>query len=418
MRRTLWSCGIRLTLYSHLCFPLFESAEHAKSQSAEGRLTTSLCEDVYALVGVQLVTIRERLTKRSEVLVLAVGVIFSYLRMKQLECRDHFLTDLETCCAAANDFIRMSEQCEEILADLEGATNLSKSSLNALEAQSNELLALYSSDAVYAAQRVHVYIFEPIEEEIGDALFSLEWEESLTHNELALTLVRTLEDYMGDLEIWLEPLMVRKVVDGLVISTINFYIKSLLKKTAKKKESTFKDPQTALLRIKGDIAVIREYFDSLTDTFPALERVIENEFGVLEAIHEMMLIAAGLSSDNVEELIFVLQRRIKDINLTRLAVGDLWYLVNAQEERAVYEIVDEHENTLNAMAPTGQDPVDQRNTDTGLRLDQVILLTVGQSTRKRPLKPGAVASMEKMMTKFKVPWNNGGAGAETDEQVA
>jgi hypothetical protein len=65
--------------------------------------------------------------------------------------------------------------------------------------------------------------FEPIEEEIGTALFDVEWEESLTHNELALTLVRTLEDYMGDLEVWLEELMVRKVVDALIIGTINLH---------------------------------------------------------------------------------------------------------------------------------------------------------------------------------------------------
>jgi hypothetical protein len=53
-----------------------------------------------------------------------------------------------------------SDQSEEILADLESASNLSKEKLDTLiAAQSNELLALYSSDAVFAAQRVYVYIF-------------------------------------------------------------------------------------------------------------------------------------------------------------------------------------------------------------------------------------------------------------------
>jgi hypothetical protein len=65
----------------------------------------------------------------------------------------------------------MSDQCEEILADLESASTLSKESLDVLAVQSNELLMLYSSDAVFVAQRVYVYIFEPIEEEIGTALF-------------------------------------------------------------------------------------------------------------------------------------------------------------------------------------------------------------------------------------------------------
>lgn len=389
------------SIQSHIIDHFPNSADHAKTQNADGLLVTSLCEDVFTLVGVQLRTIRERLTKRSEVLVLAVNVIFSYLRMKQLECRDDFLTDLETCCAAANDFIRMSEQCEEILSDLESTSNLSKESRDVLAAQSNELLALYSSDAVFAAQRVHVYIFEPIEEEIGEALFDLEWESTLTHNELALTLVRTMEDYMGDLEIWLEELMVRKVVDGLVIATINFYVKCLLKKADMKKDSSFQEPKVAITRIKGDVAVIREYFESLIDTFPALSRVIDKEFEVLDTIIELMMIAAGLLNSNMEELVFVLQRKIKDVNLTRCFVGDIWHLVNPQEERAIYEKLDEHEATLKAMAPEGQDPVDSRNTDTGLRLDQVVLQTIGKSKRKRPMKG---AAMENLMKNVKIPW--------------
>jgi hypothetical protein len=335
------------------------------------------------------------------VLVLAVNVIFSHLRMKQLECRNDFLTDLETCCAAANDFIRMSEQCEEILSDLESAANLSKESLDVLSAQSNELLALYSSDAVFAAQRVHVYIFEPIQEEIAEALFNPDWETSLTHNELALTLVRTLEDYMGDLEIWLEELMVRKVVDGLVIATINFYVKCLLKKTDKKKDSSFQDPKAAIMRIKGDVDVIREYFESLIDTFPALSRVIQNEFEVMDTVIELLMIAAGLLNTNMEESVFALQRKIKDVNLTRCFVGDIWHLVNPQEERAIYEQLDDLEVTLKAMAPEGQDPVDSRNTDTGLRLDQVVLRTIGKGKRKRPMKG---AALENLMKNVKIPW--------------
>ena len=397
----------------HGVLSFYYSADHAKTQNADGLLTTSLCEDVYSLVGVQLRTIRERLTKRSEVLVLAVNVIFSYLRMKQLECRDDFLTDLECCCAAANDFIRMSDQCEEILADLESASTLSKESLDTLAAQSNELLTLYSSDAVYAAQRVYVYVFEPIEEEIGAALFDAEWEESLTHNELALTLVRTLEDYMGDLEVWLEELMVRKVVDALIIGTINFYIKCLLKKADNKnaKESSFKDPKMAIVRMKGDIGVIREYFESLIDVFPALGRVIENEFEVLDTVVELMMIAAGLSTADMPEQAFVLQRKIKDPNLTRFIVGDIWHLVNPSEERSVYERLDEHETTLKAMAPEGQEPVD-RNTDTGLRLDQVIAETVGKSTRKRPIKG---ATMENLMNKFGFKQGQGDGGEQQQE---
>lgn len=402
-------------LVPFICNPT--SAEHAKTQNADGILTTSLCEDVYSLVGVQLRTIRERLTKRSDVLMLAVNVIFSYLRMKQLEGRDDFLTDLECCCAAANDFVRMSEQCEDILADLESRASLSKESLDTLAAQSNELLALYSSDAVYAAQRVYIYIFEPIEEQIGKALFSAEWEESLTHNELALTLVRTLEDYMGDLEIWLEDLMVRKVVDSLVIATINFYAKCLLAKADNKnaKESSFKDPQMAITRINGDIGVLRDYFETLVETFPALTRIIDNEFEILDTIVELMMIAAGTMNSDMAELVFVLQRKIKDTKVTTYMVGDIWHLVAPKDEKEVYEKLEEHDLTLKSMAPTGQDPIDARNTDPGLRFDMVIRDTVFKSKRKRPIK--GAGGVGNLVGGMKIPWGQGGGQGGDNQQA-
>lgn len=193
---------------SHCCFISSHSTEHEKSQTSDGRLITSLCEDVYSIAGVQLRTIRERLTRRSEALVQAVGVIFKNLYEKQIACRNNFLTDFETCCAAANDFIRMSEKCEEILSDLIAECNLSPESSDVLEEQSGALLGLYSNDAVFAAQKVHLYIFEPIEEAVAEELFGEEWLDELTNNELALTVVRTLEDFMGDLEIFLDELMV------------------------------------------------------------------------------------------------------------------------------------------------------------------------------------------------------------------
>jgi hypothetical protein len=89
---------------------LVDRADHNKTQTAEGRLVTSLCEDVYSLAFVQLRTIRDRLTRRSEALVQAVGVIFKNLYEKQTLARDGFCTGFEECCACANDFIRMSDK--------------------------------------------------------------------------------------------------------------------------------------------------------------------------------------------------------------------------------------------------------------------------------------------------------------------
>jgi hypothetical protein len=136
------------------------------------------------LAGVQLRTIRERLTRRSEALVQAVGVIFKNLYVKQMQCRDKTLIELEPCCAAANDFLRMSEKCEEILSEMVSECNLSPTAAEALEEQSAILLGLYSADAVFAAQKVHLYVFEPIEEAIGMEMFGEEWLKNFTQNEV------------------------------------------------------------------------------------------------------------------------------------------------------------------------------------------------------------------------------------------
>jgi hypothetical protein len=331
---------------------------------------------VFSLAGVQLRTIRERLTRGSEALVQAVGVIFKNLYEKQIGSRDNFLLDLETSCAAANDFIRMSEKCEEILGELQAESLLTPAAAEVLEEQSAILLGLYSSDAVYAAQKVHVYIFEPIDEAISEELFGEEWLNELTGNELALTLVRTLEDFMGDLEVFLDELMVGKSVDALVTATVIFYIKCLLKKAANhknNKHSLWSDNPKALTRIMGDIKVMKEYFVSLSSSYPALKRVVDNEFEALETIHELLSIAAGTSSSSSRDFILFLQKRVRNIPIVKYVAGDLWHLVKPTDEKAIYELIDEMEEEMNAIAPTDELAMStamDRKTVTGLRLDQ------------------------------------------------
>jgi len=165
---------------------------HDTTQTHEGRLMTSLCEDIFSLAGVQLRTIRERLTRKSDALVMAVCLIITQLQAKQLKSRNKFLSDLESCCAAANDFQRMSERVEDMVQDIIDNSELPEDSVGALEEGCGALVQLYSGDAVFAAQKAHCFIFEPIWETISADLFGPKWEVELTHNELAMTLIRTL----------------------------------------------------------------------------------------------------------------------------------------------------------------------------------------------------------------------------------
>mmetsp|Transcript_17217 Transcript_17217/g.34525 ORF Transcript_17217/g.34525 Transcript_17217/m.34525 type:complete len:635 (+) Transcript_17217:1-1905(+) len=385
--------------------------DHSKYQSKDGRLTTSLCEDVFSVAAVQLTTIRERLSKKSDALVMAICLVFSMMRSKQIHARNGFLQDLETCCAASNDFSRMSEKCEEVLQDLFDECEFTEDAIATLEASSNELLSIYSADAVYAAQSVHVYIFEPIRGAIGEELFGEDWEQNLTHNELATTLTKTLEDFLGDLERFVDEFMLKKAVDSLVSASVVFYVRCLLEcaeKHRNNKDSYFTSNRKALERMSGDIKVMRRYFDGLVEDMPALRKVIEKEFEILTTMHELMSIAAAVTNSDASDFILVMHKRIQDIDLTKHAVGDLWHLVNPTQERAVWELVESMEDTLLAVCPPDASLAKQaldRAQVPGLRLDEMMAMHYIESKRRRPVKPGAIERLQKM-------WGQDGGGGE------
>mmetsp|Transcript_27241 Transcript_27241/g.54534 ORF Transcript_27241/g.54534 Transcript_27241/m.54534 type:complete len:1472 (+) Transcript_27241:180-4595(+) len=392
-------------------------SESVKNQSADGKLTTSLCEDVFSFSSVQLRTIQERLSKKSDALILAVCIILSHMRSKQIHARNNYLQDLETCCAASNDFTRMSEKCEDMVAELMGQCEFAQDMVATLEASSNELMGVYSSDAVYSARSVHIYVFDPIDEEIGVRLFEESWEVEMVQNDLALSLVRTLEDFHEDLEHYMDDFMVVKSVMSLMSATVIFYTKCLLQRAEKhrnNKKPFFGDVKTALDRMTGDIKVMKEYFESLVPQMPALKKNIEKDFEIISTIHELMCIAAGLSVSEAEDFILVLQKRVRDVGITKHIVGDLWHLVAPTEERYVWELVDSMEDTLVAIAPVDDAlalEVNDRSYVKGLRLDEMAVKLYVKSRRNRPIKATAV---EHIVKSWKTTWNEKG-GDEHEE---
>ena len=373
-------------------------------QNQEGRIITSLCVDVFTLVSVRLRTIQDRLSKKSEVLALTVVIVFNVLRSTQNHRRDSFLQgDLEACCAAANDFTSMSEKCEEMLQNLLDDHAFSENSVMLVEASSSELLAAYSSDAVYAAQYLHIYIFEDIQVSIGDGPFCNEWVDGLTQNDLALTITKTLDDFMGDLVVYIDEFMLKKSVDALVSASVIFYVKCLLLKADKhnsNKQSCFSDNKKALDRISKDIGVMREYFDGLVTDMPALGKVIEHEFEILTTIHELMSIAADVSVSEVSDFILVLHKRVRDVEFTKRCVADLWHLVAPTNERVIWEAMELMEEQLLAVAPHDESlarSARSRSQVPGLRLDVMMYEVFSKGKRKRPVK----TSVDKIMANWK-----------------
>ena len=256
-------------------------------------------------------------------LVDAVTIVFMSMQQKQRLSRNSFLKDLETCCAAANDFVRMTDQCDEIVDELLENTDLPPQDQQTVQEVANELMRQYTNDAMFAAQSIHKYIFEPITEELASRLFSETWENDAT-NEAALTIVRTIEDFMADIDEWMEVVMVRKLVDGLVRASLNFYIKHLLLRAENsgKRNSCFSDTSKALTRINSDVAEIRNFFQGMTQSFPALQRVINAEFEIMTNIFAILYIAAN-DGDDPQDHFPGLQKPLKT-----WIFADLWSVIS------------------------------------------------------------------------------------------
>jgi hypothetical protein len=111
-----------------------------------------------------------------------------------------------------------------------------------------------------------------------------------------------------------------------------------------------------------------------------------------------MSIAAGISVSEVEDFILVLQKRVRDVGITKHIVGDLWHLVAPTEERYVWELVESMEERLTAIAPPDDAlalEVNDRAYVKGLRLDEMAVKLIIKSRRNRPIKASAVENIVK-----------------------
>ena len=333
---------------------IWHRSESAKNQSVHGKLTTTLCEDVFSFCIVQVRTIRERLSKNSGALVLAVCIILSHMRSKQVHARNNFLRDLESCCAASNDFTRMSEKCEDMVSEVVSQCEFSEDLIAKLETSSGDLMGVYSSDAVYSARSVHIYVFDPIEDQIGVKLFEEDWEGAMVNNDLATSLVRTLADFHEDLEHFMDNFMVGKSMMSLTSATVIFYAKCLLQRAKKHSSSTrpyFGDVKKALDRMAVDIIVLIDYFVELVPEMPSLRKNINKDFEILTTIHELLSIAAGFSVSDAEDFILILHKHVRVVGITKHIVGDLWRLVAPMEEQNILRLVESMKKNLLVIAP-------------------------------------------------------------------
>lgn len=258
------NCSDGVALFSVFLYSL-RSTYPIQESYKSGVLMTPLCEDVFTLINLQIDVLHYYIVSADlfetatgdMILIDNISFLFKNLWYKQRQYRLMIGgDDLEGMCAKANDFFRMAERMEDIVMTLQEryphlswdddndnssdetttttTTTISNTRMKEMNIsqQINNLLSLFSTDAVDAAQYIHVYVFRVVNDSnIRSDLFSREWEETLTHNQIALSLVATLEDFMADICNFLcNDFLYIKAVDSIVRATICFYVRCLIQK--------------------------------------------------------------------------------------------------------------------------------------------------------------------------------------------
>ncbi|CAB9504760.1 Exocyst complex component [Seminavis robusta] len=372
----------------------FYKADHDKRQTSDDLLQTSLCGDIYGFIGLQVKTLRERLTRKSVAMIQLVGVIFKALYDAQRAHRDHFLVDFECCCAGANDFVQMGEKCEDIIFEIRTECHLSPKESETLDNQAGALLGLYTSDAVYAAQKISVFVFKDIyeSEEITPLFFSVAWLDEMPDNDVAGDVVITITDYFTDIQDYLDDIMIIKALQALVTKCVVYYIEQLLDRATKHKsgrDSYFADNKRALERMEGDIEVMKGYFDEIADQEDnrPLKEYIFKEFEIFETYHAVMSIACGVSDEDIRRYLWAFQDYLKSYDMTHAIVGDLYHLVNPGEEATISQQMEEMKDDLMTEDLKDEKEEDEHGTVPGLNLKHMLKKHIRESKDKRS-RPG------------------------------
>ncbi len=335
----------------------------------DGTLYTSLPEDVFTLVESQTDLLDEfvrlsNLTNTPTGDAVVVDGLLSILRImnfKQMHYRDSFLHDVESCIAASNDFLRMSERTENAMKEVRkrypqlgwDASNI-ETMLSAwdvttglVEQEVSNLLDRFGTDAVLASQRAVLHVVHSIQQsDIPVQLFSRCWEDELTHNEVAKAIIRTYDDYLTDIRHFLATeYMFHKVIASLVRCTICYYVRCLVVKAdrvrhgKKTGEMAFLHPTRAITRITYDIQVFRDFFHGLAKQNSTLKRIVDDEFSVFTVLLECMTNAAGRGAiDNLDELILVIHKRTgANSDITRIFLSDIYVLMGKKNDYVLVE---------------------------------------------------------------------------------
>jgi len=263
-----------------------------------------------------------------------------------------FLSTLEDSCTAANDFFRMSERMEEVLSTLLEIYPFLRTEVEGSEAASiqegAELVSLFTRDSVYAAERTHAFTMKVVHQSLlSTDMFSPRWEDEWTNNEVAVALARKFDSDLKDIQYFLcDDFLYYNAAVVAAKAMIYFYVQCLIEKAHQVRyqrqirnrivkpageQEPFHDHERALLRMKGDLAVLSNFILDKVSESSLPWFIISKELAILDLIHACL---SAKELESLESFAVEIHRRIgADVTVTRHFVGDLWLLTNHLKRR-------------------------------------------------------------------------------------
>ncbi|GAX28551.1 hypothetical protein FisN_1Hh661 [Fistulifera solaris] len=347
------------------------ATEHTFYEALDGSVSTSLAEDVFSLIQIQ----RSVLVEQGNDRVFVEGMLF-VLKCVQHEHMERYhqrmYVTLEETCAAANDFLRMSERMENLVEEL--TSQRGKTENSPFLSLGDDLVHELSRLAVQATERSLVFLLRKIQHNtsIPQTIFSAAWEEELIQNEVVKELMQSIDDYLSTVKRYLsDEILYNKALWMAANACICFYVRSLIQKAdacRRRRDKPFISTRRALLRMSDDIAIISEYLES----HPELSRRIRPDLDTLHLIRESL---GAPDIDALESFIIVLHKRTgSDSLVTRQFVTDLQWLVGQVETGK--EAFDHVKSDLQMVTDRVQEQQSQttmcKNTSQLVRLDDML----------------------------------------------
>lgn len=367
-----------------------------------GHLTTAISEDVLSLLDLQFHTLQDYFQHHN---LLQTGVmdsfvadfattVFGRIRHNQRSMRPYFLYQgVDESCAAANDFLRMSDRLDafiELTLQKKVLFCSDKSSVarDVVKAEGSALVASLVQDAVEAAEHVQAILMRKVNQTTIPAdLFSLKWEDDWTHNEVMTELLTMFDLELVRVQTFMSAeQLYTKTLTACCKAIVCFYIRCLVQKAdsvslrRRNRErlgragerQPFRSPDRALRRMQDDIALLKEFFRDKSPKTMALSRILGDEMRILELIHECL---ASDDCDSLETFIVVIHKRTgADALVTRHFVSDLWLLVQRQEHgRLLRDTISTLEPDLQMVSAGVQEREAKRPTENSyVRVDQML----------------------------------------------